>query len=66
MFHDYLKARRLQLGLTQKQLSINSRIAEAVICHYEKGNRLPSIKNMRRLADALNVPLDLLYRKGNL
>jgi len=52
--------RRCQLGLTQAQLAALLRCHPSLIAHFEGGDRLPSLVNLCRLADAQAVSTDYL------
>lgn len=52
-------------GLSQEQLSELSGVARVTIARIETGRTSPNMETMKRLADVLNVPLDVLAgRKG--
>lgn len=53
MLGDNLKRIRVMLGLTQEDLEKRSGIKSAVISRYEKNKSEPSIKNLKRLCNAL-------------
>ncbi len=53
---ENIKRIRKEQGITQKQLSELTGIAEATIIRYEKGKFKPNIKQVERIAEALNVP----------
>lgn len=55
-----LKGIRQNYGWTQNELACQVGIPASVIAHYENGRRSPSLRNLVRLADALNVSVDLL------
>ena len=48
---------RKSLGLTQKDISLKSGIAQGDISRIESGLANPSLKTMTRLADALGMEL---------
>jgi len=54
-FAELLANARRARGITQRQLAARVGITEATICLYERGNRLPKIDRLLRLAGALNV-----------
>lgn len=59
--NDVIKARRLDLGLTQKEIADRCGVTEATVSRWESGD----IKNMRRdkiamLANILDVPPSVL------
>lgn len=51
---ERLYARRLELGLSQRDLG-EPGICAAYISRIEKGDRIPSLRALRRLASKLNV-----------
>jgi len=62
MINDKIVAARKAKNWTQKALSAESGIAQAVIAKYEKGSP-PSSRNLQRLADALGVPIEYFTSK---
>lgn len=57
-----IKEIRKQKGLTQKQLGDICGIADANIRKYENGKQNPKIETLKKIADALEVPLyELLH-----
>ena len=54
---EKIKTARLNKGLTQKQLGELCNMADSAIRRYELGNANPKIETLRRIADALGVPL---------
>lgn len=57
MFAEKLKNARKLKGLTQQELSEKSLIVKSLIGRYETGATVPSTTNMRRLANALKLPI---------
>lgn len=59
-------ARELR-GLSQKQLGDRAepRFSQAQISRLEKGNRVPRLDTVRRLADALDVDPDALFPRDD-
>ena len=55
-----LKSIRQSLNWTQADLACVAGVPTTLICHYERGHRSPSVETLVRLADALNVSVDLL------
>jgi transcriptional regulator with XRE-family HTH domain len=47
-------------GLSQTELAERTGLKPSAISHFETGQRAPSLANLIRLADALDVPLDTL------
>lgn len=52
---------RKKSGLTQKELSSRTGIAQGDISKLENGNGNPSIKTLQKLADAMNMTLKLEF-----
>lgn len=53
--------RKLQeLNITQKELSVRTKMTEAGISRYISGQRLPRIDILLNIADALNCTIDYL------
>ena len=56
---------RKERGLSQERLSELSGVARVTIARIESGRSSPNLETMKRLADVLNVPIDVLIgRKG--
>ena len=53
------RIRKLQ-GLTLKQLAEKSGIWFTAISRWERDERIPKVKHLKKVADALGVPLDYL------
>ena len=58
---DVIRARRLALGLTQAQLAERVGVVVSLVSHWEKGDRLPSLRVLPTLASALGLTIDALY-----
>lgn len=52
---------RRKLGLTQTELSKLTGISQSTISDYEKGNIIPSISNIKKIAKALNIEPKLFF-----
>lgn len=57
---EIINARKIK-GLTQKELSQKTGIAQSDISKLEKGNGNPSIKTLQRLANAMNKKLKIEF-----
>ena len=57
-----IDARRIA-GMTQKQLSERTGITQSDISKLENGNSNPSIKTLKKLANGMNMDLQLLHLK---
>ncbi len=55
-----LRALREWRDVTQLQLSSQTKLSQGYISDVETGRRKGAVAALRRIADALNVPLDLL------
>jgi transcriptional regulator with XRE-family HTH domain len=52
-------------GYSQTDLAARTGLKPSAVSHFETGNRVPSLGNLIRLADALDVSLDTLcLRRG--
>ena len=61
-FGDRIRARRQELGMTQESLALASGIARSYIGSLEGGQRNPSLDNIARLAQALEIDAADLVR----
>jgi transcriptional regulator with XRE-family HTH domain len=59
-----LKARRLALGLTLRELGARAGLSHSAIDFIERGERNTTIDTLEGLASALGVALDLSTRTG--
>jgi transcriptional regulator with XRE-family HTH domain len=59
-FHTRLAAARTQRDMTQGELAAKASLDPSAISHFEKGQRAPSLANLVRIIDALEVPADYL------
>lgn len=50
-----IKARREQLGISQKELAERARISQSFLCDIEQGRCKPSIDTAVKLAEVLNI-----------
>lgn len=55
-----VKARRLQLGLTQKEVADKLGIATSQYTQIEGGRNVPTLTIVEKVADALDLPAALL------
>ncbi len=58
--HVYLRARRLQLGLTQRQVANLAGLDPRRLSAYETGTRRPNVPHLQSLAPALQTSLEEL------
>ena len=61
MFHIHLKTRRIIRGLTQKQVANYLKIAPQSISKWEKGDSLPSIDYLPKLAECLQCDINAFF-----
>ena len=63
-YGEMIRMYRTQAGLTQKKLGMlcgyDESTADSMVRGWEAGKSLPPLRVLRRLATALNVPLDTL------
>ena len=52
---------RINAGMTQMQLAERTGISQADICRLEKGTRNPSLKLLKRLAEAMDSTLRIEF-----
>ncbi len=71
IFRKRLREKRKELNLTQEELGKNIYLSKGEICAYEKGNRIPPLDVLIRIANFLEVDflwligMELDYNKGN-
>lgn len=64
-FGNLLKKSRLDNGLTQNDIANALLLSKSTVCNWEKGNREPSIEDIRKLAVILDVSCDYLLGLEN-
>ncbi|MEE0741036.1 MAG: helix-turn-helix transcriptional regulator [Emergencia sp.] len=62
---DKIKEIRKDKGLTQKELGELLGVTASMIGQWESGIRFPRVANIYRIAEALDVPTDMLFRDFN-
>jgi len=55
-----IKEARHKLGLTQEDLGERARLHYSYIGQVERGNKVPSLKTLKKISTALNIRLELL------
>ena len=55
-FGDWLKHRRLGLGLTQSQLALQINCSTSALRKFESEERRPSAETIKQLAEIFNIP----------
>jgi len=61
VLHNKLREKRLQLGLTQEELSEKAGVSRQTVSGIEAGQYGPSLAVALRIAQALNAPLDTIF-----
>lgn len=64
IFPRRLRAAREMRALSQLELAERARLQQAAVSHYESGARRPSLRNLRRLSEALEVTTDYLVGRA--
>ena len=59
-----LRNAREMRELSQLDLAERAQLQQAAVSHYESGTRRPSLRNLRRLSDALEVTTDYLVGRS--
>lgn len=59
-FSDILKQARIDKGLSQETLASKLFVTKSAIAHWEKGNRIPDILMLAKIADCLDLDIALL------
>jgi transcriptional regulator with XRE-family HTH domain len=54
---------RTHTGETQKQLAARLRMTESMICRLERGDHVPSLKTLCRIADAFGRRLEIVFHE---
>ncbi|MCL6638375.1 MAG: helix-turn-helix domain-containing protein [Firmicutes bacterium] len=55
-----IKEARHKLGLTQEELGDRANLHYSYIGQLERGNKVPSLKTLKKIASALNIRLEVL------
>ena len=63
-FARRLREVREQRGLSQSDVAERTGLLQAAVSHFETGRRTPSLENLIRLVDALNVSADVLLGRS--
>ncbi|MDO8159145.1 MULTISPECIES: helix-turn-helix domain-containing protein [Bacillus cereus group] len=58
---SYIRELRKKNNLTQKELGRLSDVSESMICKIEAGERSPSLKHLKKIANNLSTTMDDLY-----
>jgi transcriptional regulator with XRE-family HTH domain len=65
IFPRRLRAAREMRALSQLDLAERAKLQQAAVSHYESGGRRPSLRNLRRLSEALEVTTDFLVGRSD-
>jgi len=52
---------REKIGVTQEKLAFKAKISPSFLSHVERGTKKASLETMKRIADALGVPVQSLF-----
>ena len=63
MFHNNLKTQRLKCGLSQKQVADFICVTPQSISKWEKGESLPSVDYLPKLAECFNCDINTFFEK---
>jgi transcriptional regulator with XRE-family HTH domain len=55
MLAKRIKARRLQLGMTQVELALKAKVQQPFVAALEKGRENPTLRTLERMANALRT-----------
>lgn len=61
---DNIRWRREAKGMTQQELGNRCGVSDAMVCFYERGQRMPSLPTAAALADALGCTVDELLGRS--
>lgn len=56
-----IRQRRHELGISQEELAFRSELHRTYISDIERGSRNPSLKNIEKLAKALDISISTLF-----
>lgn len=56
-----IKQRRHEIGISQEELSFRAKLHRTYISDIERGTRNPSLENIEKLAQALEIALSALF-----
>ena len=62
LFGDRVRELRKSKGLSQEELAFRASVHRTYLGGIERGERNPSLKNIKTIADALGVSLSDLFR----
>jgi len=61
--NETIKLRRIQLNLTQQELSELSGVSQQLISQIENGKAQPSLRTITKLAEVLKLDIDLKVKE---
>ena len=61
--NETIKLRRIQLNLTQQELSERSGVSQQLISQIENGKAQPSLRTITKLAEVLKLDIDLKVKE---
>lgn len=63
---ENIRKKRLEYDIEQQELAKRVNVTKSFICQIEKNKQTPSVKMLRKIADALHCSIDeLLGRKAS-
>lgn len=65
IFGANLRARRIQLGMTQQKLATAAGLSQPFVALMERGERAPTFETLTKLADTLCTTPNLLLAEKN-
>lgn len=60
-FGSVVRSQRLGSGLSQEELAHRSGLHRTYVTDVERGARNPSLNSIKKLSDALGIPLSILF-----
>ena len=64
-FSKILKKKRDEMGISQETLAKKLFVTKAAVSHWEKGNRIPDIDMVIKIAKCLDIDISVLMSDGN-
>ena len=64
-FSKILKKKRYEMGITQETLAKKLFVTKAAVSNWEKGNRIPDIDMVIKIAKCLDIDISVLMSDGN-
>lgn len=53
----YIKARRIELGLSLRELAVTTGLSATFLSNFERGVANPTLESLRKVSNALNTPI---------